>query len=776
MPPRSRASKKRRRPSRAKANPIKSLLKKLLWQTLAAVLFAFAVYLGYLDYKVRHQFEGRRWALPASVYAAPVELYQGKALSPSQMERLLGQLNYRPDRQLASQASFYRKGSRLFIRTRAFHFPDGHQPSLRIGLRFRGSQISRVTDIDRNVQLPLLRLDPIQIGSFYPSRKEDRTLIKLEQAPKILIDALLAVEDRNFYQHRGISPRAIARALWADIKAGRVVQGGSTITQQLVKNFFLSSERSLTRKINEALMALILEIHYSKDEILEAYLNEIYLGQDGARSIHGFGLASEFYFSRPLADLDLHHIALLVGLVRGPIYYNPRVHPKRALQRRNLVLDLLHRQGKIDAKTLARAKRKPLDVTPYFHRPSARHPAFLDLVKRQLGLEYQEEDLTSEGLKIFTSLDTQIQDTLEQIAQRTLKGLEKGYHLKQLQTSVIVTQQGSGEIVALIGGRDPRNAGFNRALDSVRPIGSLIKPAVYLTALEQPERYTVISPLEDKPVKIKNPDGSNWQPKNYDHKNHGTIPLYQALVHSYNLATIHLGLKLGLSHVAQTLRRLGVERPVKLYPSLLLGAASMAPLEVVQMYQTLANQGFATPLRAIRAVLSQDNQPLQRYPLTVRQTIDPAPVFILNTILQQVVQDGTGASTYTILPKDFSVAGKTGTTNDLRDSWFAGFSGDYLAVAWIGHDDNRPTRLTGARGALQLWASLIRKISRQPLLLTQPDDIEWVWIDLDTGLRADESCPNAKRFPFVTGSAPDQTSTCTRSLPVSPKRWFENWF
>ncbi len=776
MPPRSRASKKRRRPSRAKANPIKSLLKKLLWQTLAAVLFAFAVYLGYLDYKVRHQFEGRRWALPASVYAAPVELYQGKALSPSQMERLLGQLNYRPDRQLASQASFYRKGSRLFIRTRAFHFPDGHQPSLRIGLRFRGSQISRVTDIDRNVQLPLLRLDPIQIGSFYPSRKEDRTLIKLEQAPKILIDALLAVEDRNFYQHRGISPRAIARALWADIKAGRVVQGGSTITQQLVKNFFLSSERSLTRKINEALMALILEIHYSKDEILEAYLNEIYLGQDGARSIHGFGLASEFYFSRPLADLDLHHIALLVGLVRGPIYYNPRVHHKRALQRRNLVLDLLHRQGKIDAKTLARAKRKPLDVTPYFHRPSARHPAFLDLVKRQLGLEYQEEDLTSEGLKIFTSLDTQIQDTLEQIAQRTLKGLEKGYHLKQLQTSVIVTQQGSGEIVALIGGRDPRNAGFNRALDSMRPIGSLIKPAVYLTALEQPERYTVISPLEDKPVKIKNPDGSVWQPKNYDHKNHGTIPLYQALVHSYNLATIHLGLKLGLSHVAQTLRRLGVERPVKLYPSLLLGAASMAPLEVVQMYQTLANQGFATPLRAIRAVLSQDNQPLQRYPLTVRQTIDPAPVFILNTILQQVVQDGTGASTYTILPKDFSVAGKTGTTNDLRDSWFAGFSGDYLAVAWIGHDDNRPTRLTGARGALQLWASLIRKISRQPLLLTQPDDIEWVWIDLDTGLRADESCPNAKRFPFVTGSAPDQTSTCTRSLPVSPKRWFENWF
>ncbi|KXJ39498.1 MAG: penicillin-binding protein 1B [Methylothermaceae bacteria B42] len=748
----------------------------MLWQGLAAALFGFVVYLGYLNYTVRHQFEGRRWALPASVYAAPLELYQGKTLSPSQLERLLGQLNYRRDRQLSSQASFYRKGSRLFVRTRAFHFPDGDQPSLRVSLRFRGAQISSVYDLEQETQLPLLRLDPVQIGSFYPGRKEDRTLIKLEQAPQILIDALLAVEDRNFYQHHGISPRAIARALWADIKAGRVVQGGSTITQQLVKNFFLSPERSILRKINEALMALILEARYSKDEILEAYLNEIYLGQDGARSIHGFGLASEFYFSRPLSDLEPHHIALLVGLVRGPIYYNPRTHPKRAIRRRNLVLDLLYRQGKIDAKTLAQAKRKPLDVTPYFHRPSARHPAFLDLVKRQLGLEYQEEDLTSEGLKIFTSLDTQIQDALEQVAKRTLKGLEKGYRLKQLETSVIVTQQGSGEIVALIGGRDPRNAGFNRALDSVRPVGSLIKPAVYLTALEQPERYTIVSPLEDKPVTLKNPDGSVWRPKNYDHKTHGTVPLYQALVHSYNLATIHLGLKLGLSHIAQTLHRLGVERSVKLYPSMLLGAASMTPLDVTQMYQTLANQGFATPLRAIHAVLSNDNEPLQRYPLTIRQTIDPAPVFILNTILQQVVREGTGASAYSILPKDFTVAGKTGTTNDLRDSWFAGFSGDYLAVAWIGHDDNRPTRLTGARGALQLWALLMRKISRQPLLLTQPDDIEWVWIDTATRLRADETCPHARRLPFVIGSAPKETSPCMSSFPTSPKRWFENWF
>lgn len=748
-----------------------------MWWGVGLAVFSLAVYVGYLDYTVRHQFEGRRWALPASVYASPQDLYAGLATSRDQIEGILRLLNYRHDPHLATQASYYRKGSSLLIRTRAFHFPDGPETSRRVQVDFRGRHLAALTDLDHHQVMPLLRLDPVQIGSFYPGRKEDRILVQLKEVPPLLVKALLSVEDRDFYRHHGISPHAIARALWADLRAGRIVQGGSTLTQQLVKNFFLSSERRLGRKLNEALMAMILEARYSKEEILEAYLNEIYLGQHGARAIHGFALASEFYFSRKLKELELPHLALLVALARGPIYYNPRRHPQRALQRRNLVLDILYRQGVIDAKSLRRAKRRPLEVTPYFHRPSARYPAFLDLVRRQLTLEYREEDLTSEGLKIFTTLDVQIQDALERTAASILPRLEKGYRIHGLETATVVTRRGSGEIVALSGGRDPRQAGFNRAIDSVRPVGSLIKPAVYLTALQEPKRYTVITSVPDTPVRIRNPDGTLWQPQNYDHKSHGPVPLHQALAHSYNLATVHLGMELGLAHVARTVRQLGVSRPLKLYPSLLLGAASMTPLEITQMYQTLANQGFAMPLRAIQAILSNTNKPLQRYPLRLKQTLDPGPVYLVTAILQEVMSEGTGQGAYRVLSRDLQVAGKTGTTNDLRDSWFAGFSGDYLAVTWIGRDDNRPTPLTGARGALQLWAKLLARISKEPLRLPQPEEVEWVWIDPATNLRADSGCAGARRFPFLRGSAPEKAAPCIRREGASPlQQWLERWF
>ncbi len=772
-------SSRKRRAKRRQPGPVKAWLIRTLGWGLGIALFCLAVYLGYLDYSVRRQFEGRRWALPANVYAEALELYAGLNLSRKQLEHVLTLLNYRRDRHLSSQASYYRHGRDLVIRTRAFQFPDGAEPSHKVRLRFRSDRIVDLKDLDRRRQLAILRLDPVQIGSFYPGRKEDRILVRLDEVPPLLIQTLLAIEDRDFYHHFGISPRAVARALWADLRAGRIVQGGSTLTQQLVKNFFLSPERSLARKINEALMALILEARYDKDAILEAYLNEIYLGQDGARAIHGFGLASEYYFSRNLNELQIHHIALLVGMVRGPNYYNPRRHPERALKRRNLVLDVLHRQGIIDDRTWRRAKRQPLDVTPYFHRPSARYPAFLELVRRQLSLEYPEDVLTSEGLKIFTTLDIRVQNALERTVARVVPRLEKGYRTAHLETATVVTRRSSGEIVALVGGRDPRQAGLNRALDSARPIGSLIKPAVYLTALMQPERYTLITPLPDTPVRIRNHDGSYWKPHNYDRKSHGQVPLYQALVHSYNLATVHLGMKVGLAHVARTIRQLGVHRPLKLYPSMLLGATEMTVLEVTQMYQTLANQGFAMPLRAIQAVLANDGTPLQRYPLSLRQTIDSAPVYLLDTVLEEVVRSGTARSAYRILPDHLQVAGKTGTTNDLRDSWFAGFSGDYLAVTWIGRDDNRPTRLTGATGALQIWARLFGRIAQEPLKLSPPEEVEWVWIDPKTGWRADADCPGAQRFPFIRGSAPQQAAPChrpPRSSPVPLPRWLERWF
>ena len=368
--------------------------------------FILLSYLGYLDYNVRKQFEGKRWAIPARVYASPVELYAGYNLTAAKFEALLQELHYRQDAHLSSEGTYFKKGQQVSVKTRDFTFWDQNQPSILMRVSFTDSGIENIVDVAQSKDLAIVRMDPVQIGSLYPTIKEDRILIKHEEAPDALIKGLLASEDRDFYQHFGISLRGIARAMWANVQAGGIVQGGSTITQQLVKNFYLTSERSLTRKVNEVFMALILEDRYSKNAILEAYLNEVYLGQDGASAVHGFGLASEFYFGSSLKDLPLEHVASLVALVRGPSYYDPRRYPDRALQRRNLVLDEMEAEGYITAKQAVEAKAKPLSVIANTHRSTNRYPGFLDLVKRQLRQEYREEDLTSEGLRIFTTLDT----------------------------------------------------------------------------------------------------------------------------------------------------------------------------------------------------------------------------------------------------------------------------------------------------------------------------------------------------------------------------------
>lgn len=740
--------------------------------------FFLFTYLGYLDYNVRTQFEGKRWAIPARVYGNPVELYAGYGLSAEKFENLLEMLHYRKDPELAVEGTYFRNGGQISVKSRTFTFWDQPEPQPGVAMRvdFSEAGIARITDLTNEQNLAIVRMDPVQIGSFYPTIKEDRILIKLEEAPEMLIKGLLASEDRDFFDHFGVSLRGILRAMVANIQAGDMVQGGSTITQQLVKNFYLTSERKLTRKIKEALMALILEYRYSKNEILEAYLNEIYLGQDGASAVHGFGLASQFYFGGSLKDLSLEQLASLVALVRGPSEYNPRRFPERALQRRNLVLDEMAAQEYISTEAAAAAKARPLAVIENTHRSANRYPAFLDLVKRQLRQDYHEEDLTSEGLRIFTTLDTQIQDTVEETIKRKLPQLEKQPKAKALESAVVVTRRDSGEIAALASGRDDSSAGFNRALDAVRPIGSLIKPVIYLTALQNPRRYTITTPVTDSAIFIKGDHGNDWSPKNYDHKEHGTIGLHTALAKSYNLATVRVGMDVGIGKIAKTLKDLGVNRKVDLYPSFLLGAAQLTPIEVTQMYQTLAGDGFLTPIKAIKAVVSASGERLQSYPYTVRQTVDPSATYILNTILQEVMHAGTGSSAYSVFPQDYGLVGKTGTTNDAKDSWFAGFTGDYLSVVWVGRDDNKPAGLTGATGALQVWNGFMRQISKQPVNLTPPDNIKMVRIDPYSGLVAGADCPYGKGYPYMEGSEPTAYSACGNPVIEQDRPWFEEFF
>ena len=599
-------------------------------------------------------------------------------------------------------------------------------------------------------------------------------MIKLDQAPPYLIETLVAVEDREFFDHFGVSPKSIARAVWVNLTAGAVRQGGSTLTQQLVKNFYLTNERSLNRKATEAMMAVLLELHYDKNEILEAYLNEVFLGQDGRRAIHGFGLASQYFFGRPLVELDVQHVALLVGMVKGPTYYNPRRNPERALERRNLVLDLLAEQQVLTAEQASEAKDKPLGVTPRGSLADSSYPAFLDLVKRQLREEYRDEDLTEEGLRVFTSFDPILQRKAETAMTETLTRLGKA--AEGVEGAMLVTNPETGELQAMLGGRQPGFAGFNRALDASRPIGSLIKPAIYLAALEKPSQYTLTSLLEDEPFSVKGADGQVWRPHNYGRTAHGTVYLYQALANSYNLSTARLGLDIGVPHVLKTLERLGASPQWPAYPSMLLGAGGLRPIEVASMYQTLANGGFNTPLRGIRSVVAADGEPLSRYPFKIEQRFDGGAIYLTQYAMQRAMLEGTGRSAYNYVPKSVVLAGKTGTTNDSRDSWFAGFSQDLLAVVWLGRDDNSKTTLTGATGALQVWGNFMRRADPLSLQATLPENVELAWVDSQTGQGTLDNCPNAVQIPYIRGSEPALGPGCGIQAPAeSVMDWVRGW-
>jgi penicillin-binding protein 1B len=583
----------------------------------------------------------------------------------------------------------------------------------------------------------------------------------------------MAVEDRNFYDHFGIAPLSIGRAMLANIRAGRIVQGGSTLTQQLVKNLFLTRDQTLLRKANEALMSVLLELHYEKDDILETYLNEVYLGQAGTRSIHGFGLASQFYFGQSLQDLDVHQIALLVGMVKGASYYNPRRNPERATERRNLVISEMEQAGLIEPGRAARARGLPLGIS---ERPSYSencYPAYIDLVRRHLARDYREEDLRSEGLRIFTTLDPAIQYAAEFAVTDTVPRLGGS---ESLQATLVVTSKDSGEVLALVGGKDPRFSGFNRALDANRQIGSLIKPFIYLSALQRPERYTLMTPVLDKSFTLEFDDGRRWQPKNYDGEERGEVPLHKALSHSYNLPAVRVGLDIGVDVVAETLMAFGVDTPISRYPSMLLGSVSMSPITVAQMYQGLATSGFNTPLRTIREVTDASGKALSRYSLEVEQVAEPTAVHLVQYAMQETMQEGTGRSAYNTVSRQLTLAGKTGTTDDGRDSWFAGFSGDLLAVAWVGRDDNGATSLTGASGALPVWSRFMAQVPQHGFSPVVPDGVNYHWVNTQRQALTDEYCDNARLLPFIAGSEPTQTVSCSGTLERRIRGWFEGLF
>lgn len=782
MPAKRKKTVKKRTAAKKSAAKKKSFMGHLAWFIKKIIMLSlifgtiiFSFYTFYLNNIIKNQFEGRRWSIPAKVYARSLEVYPGLKITVNQFEKELKLAAYRKDRQASTQGSFAKSGQRIELVSRDFNFPDGDEVSHKLRIQFNRSGISSIYDHEQSRKLSLVRLDPALIGSIHPKLHEDRLLLKENDIPQKLKETLLAVEDRNFYQHYGLDPKGIARAMWTNIRAGSAIQGGSTLTQQLVKNYFLTQERTLVRKFNEAIMSLLLEYHYSKDEILTAYINEVYLGQDGRRAIHGFALASEYYFKRPISQLSQPQVALLVGLVKGPSYYNPRNNKQRALKRRNTVLKVMLDQGLLKQNQYQKATKTSLGISRRWSLSSTPFPAFLDSVKNQLQENYNQDDLTDKGLKIFTTLDPQVQWAAENALASQIKsfGTKKSQHL---QGAVLVSHRDSAEILAIVGGKNSQEGDFNRVINARRPIGSLIKPAIYLTAIEQ--GYTLSSLLNDKEFSAKSVKGKIWKPKNFDKTEHGLVPLHVALAKSYNLSTARLGMEIGVDKVLNMVRSLGVETDALPYPAVLLGSLTLSPIQVSQMYQTLADQGFYSPLHTILSVQDENNETLQQYPVRVERRVNESAAYMINANLQEVVSMGTGRGLSRYIPAHYNIAGKTGTTNELRDSWFAGFGNNLIGVVWLGRDDNKPAGLTGSSGALKVWGKMMKQLDVGILDQNQPENIKWFWIDSMNQLKLTGRCNNAEFLPFIKGTEPENTQSCTSGeyFEKNKVNWLERLF
>ncbi|RFF34315.1 bifunctional glycosyl transferase/transpeptidase [Enterobacter hormaechei] len=733
----------------------------LLLKLFIVFVVLIAIYGVYLDQKIRSRIDGKVWQLPAAVYGRMVNLEPDMSISKNEMVKLLQATQYRQVTKMTRPGEFTVQAKSIEMIRRPFDFPDSKEGQVRARLTFDGDRLETIENMDNDRQFGFFRLDPRLITMLSSANGEQRLFVARNGFPDLLVDTLLATEDRHFYEHDGISLYSIGRAVLANLTAGRTVQGASTLTQQLVKNLFLSSERSYWRKANEAYMAVLMDARYSKDRILELYMNEVYLGQSGDNEIRGFPLASLYYFGRPVEELSLDQQALLVGMVKGASIYNPWRNPKLALERRNLVLRLLQQQQVIDQELYDMLSARPLGVQPRGGVISPQ-PAFMQMVRQELQSKLGDKVKDLSGVKIFTTFDSVAQDAAEKAAVEGIPALKKQRKLSDLETAMVVVDRNTGEVRAMVGGAEPQYAGYNRAMQARRSIGSLAKPATYLTALSQPNLYRLNTWIADAPISLRQPNGQVWSPQNDDRQFSGQVMLVDALTRSMNVPTVNLGMALGLPAINDTWQKLGVPKdqlhPV---PAMILGALNLTPIEVAQAFQTIASGGNRAPLSALRSVIAEDGSVLyQSFPQAERAVPAQAAYMTLWT-MQQVVQRGTGRQLGAKYP-GLHLAGKTGTTNNNVDTWFAGIDGREVVITWVGRDNNQPTKLYGASGAMSIYQRYLANQSPVPLNLVAPEDI----VDMGVDSSGNFICGGGVRTLPVWTTNPD--ALCQQSQPEEP--------
>ena len=748
---------------------MKLSLKLITYLSLIIFSVISIAYVSILDSKVVNKLDGVLWTVPAKVYARPLELAEGGKINVDVLKKELEILSYELTKGIPDTPGEFSQSQRsvnIFIRGFGSQEPGLYR------LKIENDKIDSIKRKD-GISIDLIQLEPLSIGGMFPSHLQDRILLNFSQVPKDLEEMILVVEDRNFYSHKGISLRSIMRAFIKNTRALGIEEGGSTITQQLAKSLFFSPEQTIKRKIKEAIAALLIEIHYSKQEILLAYINDVFIAQSGRRAIHGFGLASQFFFGTDLKNLSLDQKALLVGMLKGPSLYSPINNPDRAKTRRDLVLSLIKNDSLITEEEYLDLKGRSLKVIPPSFKSLSKYPAFNDIVTLDLRKNFDDSDLRTKGLKIITNLDPVVQGYLEESIKDTKLKLKRRYgsQLDGLEGAGIVIDSFSGEVVAAIGSTKPNNYGFNRAINAVRPIGSLVKPFIYLSALQHYSKYNLSTLLDDSKLSVSLPGGKLWEPNNFDKKFHGNIPLHVALSESYNVATTRLGMDLGYSVVQETFTKLGIKKKIPKYPSIFVGSFEMTPLEVIQAYQTIASEGFYSPLNSIRTVESSEDVLSLSYPYKVEQRFRPEPIYLLKFVLKQTFISGTARGFSSRVIEKWKTGGKTGTSDDQRDSWFVGYAGNYLMVVWLGFDDNRKSPLTGRTGALQVWKNFMSRLDPIAYEVRKPSRIRYEWVDTKDGLLSGERCKGSILIPFVEGTEPEMIPQNRKKCRISEESY-----
>lgn len=764
--------------------------------TLPMVIGTSVLIYYYLRYSVMidRRLHGERWMVPARIYARPLTLRTGMPFTPEGLVNVLNGLKYdqkldtpqAPGQFLVGQSvvSFYPRPMKAGPGEAVVVLLETPKPSKDKNAPVEPSRIKEMRGLQTKRVYPTLTLEPELITYLFDDSREKRRVIKYEELPQHMVQAVLAIEDRRFFSHPGLDPFRIVGAAIRNVKAESYIQGGSTITQQLVKNFFLTPERTFRRKAQEALLAFVLERRAAKTDILELYLNEVYLGQVGSFSIHGLGQAARMYFHKDVANLTVGEAALLAGMIHSPNQENPYRHVQKATERRNTVLRAMNESGFLDDARLKVELERPLGV----EKPSldtAEAPYFVDLVKSQLAQRYDQSDLATQNLSIYTSLDLSMQSLGQQVLSDGLARVDKMIRRRKIkapvQGALIAIEPKTGAILALVGGRSYGDSQYNRATLARRQPGSTFKPFVYLAAFEavfDDPNLPPITPatvVEDEPTAFLFED-KEYTPQNYEDDYRGYVTLRQALAHSLNVATVKVAEMVGYDKVATVWnKKLAMPGQVQPYPAAALGSFEVTPLELATAYNTLANMGLKVEPMTVLSVADDKQKTLEQHSRKPLRAVRPESAYLVVNMMRSVLLNGTAAGAWAMgLPRGIDVAGKTGTTNDLRDAWFVGFTPDLLCVVWVGFDDNTPVGLSGARAALPIWVDFMKGAlagTNSPRFQVPAQNIIFIDIDPATGLLATPSCPKTIAEAFIAGTEPQEYCSSHSGEGVEPPDW-----